>query len=206
MSRSETFEHLLFWQVIFIICADEREEKITMVTKNYAASIDSNEIPLTQTGVPTFKSNGDGSFRLYTGEIFEGSVVEAFAASKAAYANGEAPAPVEEPVTERTSPRTAASGAEFVRLSGNGKYYAPEAGRIFDTRGQAIRANEAAYARKNGSSKVEATDEPTHTTSGALRVKRNSDGTYYAPEARQRHQNFWDAVHTNEKAYAAKSA
>ena len=177
----------------------------TMTTKNYATSEDVNGIPLTPTGVPPFKNLGKGSFRLYTGAIVTGSVAKAFAASKAAYANGEAPAPVEEPVTERTSPRTAASGPEFVRLSGNGKYYAPEARRVFDTRAQAIRANEAAYARKN-SQKVETTDEPTHTASGALSVKRNSDGTFYSREARQRFARFWDAVHANEAAYAAKSA
>ena len=179
-----------------------------MVTKNYAASIDSNEIPLTPTGVPTFNLIGDDTYELYTGAIVKGTVAEVFAASKAAYANGEAPAPVQEPTEETSGPARASSGARFVRKGGKGgqQWYAPEAGRLFPTRVAAIAGNEAAFAAKNDGPEVEATGEPTHTTSGALRVKPNADGTFYAPEARQRHQNFWDAVHANEKAYAEKAA
>ena len=178
-------------------------------TKNYAATTDENGIELTKSGTPPFKNLGDGSFRLYTGAVVTGSVAKAFAASKEAYANGEAPAPIQETIEETSGPARASSGARFVRKGGKGgqQWYAPEAGRLFATRAQAIAGNEAAFAANGGSPEVEATDDaPTHTTSGALRVKQNVDGTYYAPEARQRFAMFWDAVHANEEAYAAKSA
>ena len=177
-------------------------------TKNYAATTDGNGIELTKSGTPVFETIEDGSYLLYTGEIVKGSVADAFAASKAAYVNGEAPAPVQEPTAETSGPARASSGARFVRKGGKGgqQWYAPEAGRLFPTRAQAIAGNEAAFASKGGSPEGDATGEPTHTTSGALRVKRNNDGTYYAPEARQRFAMFWDAVHANEAAYAEKAA
>ena len=181
---------------------------MTTMTKSYTSSTDDNGIELTKSGTPVFETIEDGSYLLYTGEIVKGSVADAFAASKAAYANGEAPAPVHEPTEETSGPARASSGARFVRKGGKGgqQWYAPEAGRLFPTRVAAIAGNEAAFAAKNDGPEVEATGEPTHTTSGALRVKPNADGTFYAPEARQRHQNFWDAVHANEKAYAEKAA
>ena len=180
----------------------------TTTVKNYAASKDSNDIELTKSGTPVFETIEYGSYRLYTGEVVTGSVGDAFAASKAAYANGEAPAPIQETIEETSGPARASSGARFVRKGGKGgqQWYAPEAGRLFATRVQAIAGNEAAFAANGGSPEVEATDDaPTHTTSGALRVKRNTDGTYYAPEARQRFAMFWDAVHANEEAFAAKA-
>ena len=181
---------------------------MTTMTKSYTATTDGNGIELTKSGTPVFETIEDGKYLLYTGEIVEGSVSQAFAASKTAYVNGEAPAPVQEPTAETSGPARAASGARFVRKGGKSgqQWYAPEAGRLFPTRVQAIAGNEAAFASKNVSPEGDATGEPTHTTSGALRVKRNNDGTFYAPEARQRHQNFWSAVHANEAAYAEKAA